>query len=118
MSAVRHAELVIDRGEGVWVFDEDGNRYLDATASLWYANVGHGRREIADAVAAQLAKLEAYSIFGDLANRPALELAERLTRWRRCPRASSSRPAAATRSTRPRSSPAATGTSSGSATAP
>ncbi len=79
MSAVRHAELVIDRGEGVWVFDEDGNRYLDATASLWYANVGHGRREIADAVAAQLAKLEAYSIFGDLANRPALELAERLT---------------------------------------
>jgi putrescine---pyruvate transaminase len=79
MGTVRHAELVIDRAEGVWVFDEDGNRYLDATASLWYANVGHGRREIADAVTAQLGKLESYSIFGDLANRPALELAERLT---------------------------------------
>jgi putrescine---pyruvate transaminase len=79
MGTVRHSELVIDRGEGVWVFDEDGRRYLDATASLWYANIGHGRREIAAAVAAQLAKIESYSTFGDLANRPALELSERLT---------------------------------------
>ena len=79
MGAVRHSEFVIERGEDVWVFDEDGRRYFDATASLWYANVGHGRREIADAVAAQLGKLEAYSTFGEFANRPALELAERLT---------------------------------------
>jgi putrescine---pyruvate transaminase len=79
MGAVRHGELVIDRGEDVWVFDEDGNRYLDATASLWYANIGHGRREIADAVVAQMGKIEAYSAFGDFATRPGLELAERLT---------------------------------------
>jgi putrescine---pyruvate transaminase len=79
MGAVRHAELVIDRGEDVWVWDDQGNRYLDATASLWYANVGHGRPEIAAAVAAQMAKLEAYSAFGDFACRPALELAEKLT---------------------------------------
>jgi putrescine---pyruvate transaminase len=79
MGAVRHSEFVIERGEDVWVFDEDGRRYFDATASLWYANVGHGRREIAEAAAAQLAKLEAYSTFGDFANRPALELADRLT---------------------------------------
>ena len=39
---------------GPWVFDADGHRYLDATASLWYANLGHGRAEIADAVAAQM----------------------------------------------------------------
>jgi adenosylmethionine-8-amino-7-oxononanoate aminotransferase len=79
MGAVRHGELVIDRGEDVWVFDEDGNRYLDATASLWYSNIGHGRREIADAVAAQMGKIEAYSAFGDFVTRPGLELAERLT---------------------------------------
>ncbi len=79
MGAVRHAELVLERGEDVWVYDEDGRRYLDATASLWYANVGHGRPEIAEAVRAQLGRLEAYSGFGDFANRPALELAERLT---------------------------------------
>lgn len=78
MGAVRHAELVIERGEDVWVWDSDGRRYLDATASLWYANVGHGRTEIADAIAAQLAKIEAYSAFGDFASQPALELADRL----------------------------------------
>lgn len=71
-------DLVIDRGEGVYVFDEGGRRYLDATASLWYCNVGYGRREIAEAAAAQMAKLSAYSTFGDLSNRPAIELAERV----------------------------------------
>jgi putrescine---pyruvate transaminase len=78
MAAVRHAELVIDRGEDVWVWDREGRRYLDATASLWYANVGHGRPEIAAAVAAQMARLEAYSAFGDFASAPALELAATL----------------------------------------
>jgi len=78
MGAVRSDELVIERGEDVWVWDEDGRRYLDATASLWYANVGHGRPEIARAIAEQLGKIEAYSSFGDLASRPALELCERL----------------------------------------
>jgi putrescine---pyruvate transaminase len=78
MGAVSASELVVERGEGVWVYDADGTRYLDATASLWYANIGHGRGEIADAVAAQMRKLEAYSTFGDFGNRPAGELSERL----------------------------------------
>jgi putrescine---pyruvate transaminase len=78
MGSVRSSELVIERGDDVWVWDREGRRYLDATASLWYANVGHGRPEIAEAVAAQMARLEAYSAFGDLANEPALELAEML----------------------------------------
>ena len=51
MGSVRAAELVIERGEDVWVWDREGRRYLDATASLWYANVGHGRPEIAKLVA-------------------------------------------------------------------
>jgi adenosylmethionine-8-amino-7-oxononanoate aminotransferase len=78
MAAVRRNEFVISRGEGVWLWDEDGNRYLDGSASLWYCNVGHGRAEIADAVAAQMKELEAWSIFGDVATPPALELAEKL----------------------------------------
>jgi adenosylmethionine-8-amino-7-oxononanoate aminotransferase len=78
MASVRGNEIVISRGEGVWLWDEDGNRYLDGSASLWYCNVGHGRAEIADAVAAQMKKLEAWSIFGDAATPPALDLAERL----------------------------------------
>ena len=78
MAEVDGNELVIDRGEDVWVYDEGGRRYLDASGSLWYANAGHGRREIAAAVGEQLRKLEAYSTFAELANRPALELADRL----------------------------------------
>ncbi len=70
--------LVIDRAEGVYVFDEDGRRYLDAHAALWLVNVGYGRREIIEAVARQAEKLSWFSSFGGFANRPSIELAERL----------------------------------------
>lgn len=79
MGAVAQDHLVLAGGEGAWVWDEDGRRYLDGSAALWYANLGHGRPEIAEAVAQQLRTLDAYSIFGDYANRPALDLAERLS---------------------------------------
>jgi putrescine aminotransferase len=78
MGAVSQRELLIERGEGVWVYDADGKRYFDGTASLWYANIGHGRAEVAEAVAAQMRTLEAYSTFGDFGNRPANMLTERL----------------------------------------
>jgi putrescine---pyruvate transaminase len=78
MGAVSQKELLIERGDGVWVYDSDGKRYFDATASLWYANIGHGREEVAEAVARQMRTLEAYSTFGDFGNRPANELTERL----------------------------------------
>ncbi len=78
MAAVSRSELVIVRGEGVFVWDDQGRRYLDGSSSLWYANVGHGRTEIRDAITAQLSELESFHTFGDFANRPALELAERL----------------------------------------
>ncbi|WP_250549360.1 aspartate aminotransferase family protein [Pseudonocardia sp. H11422] len=78
MGAVRRAEFVLTRGDDVWLFDDAGSRYLDATASLWCVNVGHGRREIADAVATQMRELATYQTFGDLANPPALALTRRL----------------------------------------
>ncbi|WP_028066298.1 aminotransferase family protein [Solirubrobacter soli] len=78
MGAVSRDEFIIDRGEGPWVFDEAGTRYLDGTASLWYANLGHGRTEIADAVAAQMKRIEAYHTFADVSNRQAITLCERL----------------------------------------
>ena len=78
MAAVRGNEFVVSRGEGVWLWDEDGNRYLDGSASLWYCNIGHGRVEVAEAVHRQMERLEAWSIFGDIATPPALELAARL----------------------------------------
>jgi putrescine---pyruvate transaminase len=78
MAAARDSPFVVDRAEGVWVWDREGRRYLDGSASLWYANVGHGRREIADAVHAQMSRLEAYSTYGEMTNAPAEELASRL----------------------------------------
>ena len=74
MAAVAGHELVIARGEGVHVWDADGRRYLDGSASLWHCHVGHGREEIVEAIARQLRTLEAYQTFGDLANGPALDL--------------------------------------------
>jgi adenosylmethionine-8-amino-7-oxononanoate aminotransferase len=70
--------LEIVRGEGCRVWDADGRRYLDATASLWYCAAGHGRREIAAAIDAQLARLEAYHTFARFTNRPEDQLAELL----------------------------------------
>lgn len=78
MSRVQHEPFIIDRGEGIYAYDEEGNRYLDAAASLWYMNVGYGRDEIIDAMTAQARKLPAFHTFIDYATRPPLELAERI----------------------------------------
>ena len=79
MGKVRDHPLLLTAGEDVWVRDEGGRRYLDATASLWYCNVGHGRESIREAVSAQMAELEAYSTFGDFSNPPAERLARKLS---------------------------------------
>ena len=78
MGAVDGDRMVITRGEGSYVWDDAGRRYFDATASLWYANFGHGRPEITDAVAKQLRTLDSYNLFGYNANQPAIELADRV----------------------------------------
>jgi putrescine---pyruvate transaminase len=69
------AFLEIVRGEGSRVFDRDGNSYIDGTASLWYCAVGHGRDEIAEAVAKQMRELSGYHVFARFTNPPQDELA-------------------------------------------
>jgi putrescine---pyruvate transaminase len=78
-SPARPSFVAIVRGEGATVWDAAGVEYVDAMASLWYCAVGHGRAEIADAVATQLGTLAAYSCFEPFTNRPADELADRVT---------------------------------------
>ena len=78
MSAVKRGEIVIARGEGAYLWDEQGRRYLDAPAGLWYCNIGHGRKEIADAVARQMAQIETYHTFQQFATRPPIDLAARI----------------------------------------
>jgi len=66
------------RGQGALVWDDKGNELVDGMASLWYCAVGHGRKEIADAVAAQISTLEAYSTFDPFTSEPVEKLAEKL----------------------------------------
>ena len=60
--------ITIARGEGALVWDDQENEYIDAMASLWYCNVGHGRWEIVDQVASQMAVLENYNTFDIFTN--------------------------------------------------
>src|SRR5215831_165908 len=78
MASLAGQAVTIVRGEGSYVYDDRGRPYLDALASLWYCNVGHGRAELADAVAAQMRQLAAYQTFEPFTNPPAEALARRV----------------------------------------
>ncbi len=71
-------ELVVERGEGVWVWTQQGKKLLDGFAGLAVVNVGHGRREIAEAVAEQTVRLAYYPTTRQFSNPPAAALAARL----------------------------------------
>lgn len=72
------ARTVISQAEGAYVFDEQGNKFLDGMAGLWCVNVGHGRQEIIDAIADQLQTLDYFSTFYNLTHPTAAELANKL----------------------------------------
>jgi adenosylmethionine-8-amino-7-oxononanoate aminotransferase len=65
-------------GQRLAVVGCNGRQYIDAIGSLWYCQVGHGRTEIAEAVAAQISTLETYSTFDPFTNQKADELAAKL----------------------------------------
>jgi adenosylmethionine-8-amino-7-oxononanoate aminotransferase len=68
---------VLERGDGAYVWDDAGNRYLDGLAGLFVTQVGHGRRVIAEAAAAQASKLAYFPLWG-YAHPTAIELSDRL----------------------------------------
>ena len=72
--------LIVERADGVHVWDVDGRRYLDGTASLWNVNVGHNRPEVKRAIVEQLDRLAYYSTFATTSNPPAIALSRRLVR--------------------------------------
>jgi adenosylmethionine-8-amino-7-oxononanoate aminotransferase len=71
------ASSVIVKGEGVYIYDAEGNRLLDGPAGMWCMQTGYGRREIADAVAEQIMTLSYATSFTVINNRE-VELAERI----------------------------------------
>lgn len=70
---------VIIGAEGAYVRDSNGKRYLDGIAGLWCVNIGHGRKEMADAIAEQVMAMEYYNPFGHSTNAPAAILANKLS---------------------------------------
>jgi adenosylmethionine-8-amino-7-oxononanoate aminotransferase len=75
-----HAPLpIIVAGEGCYVYDADGKRYLDGLAALFCVNAGHGRPELAEAAAAQIRELDFYTTWS-YAHPRAIELAERIAK--------------------------------------
>lgn len=69
---------IITRGEGVYIYDADGNKLLDGMSGLWCVNIGYGRDELVDAAAAQMRVLPYYNSFFQCANPPSIELARML----------------------------------------
>ena len=69
---------VITRAEGIYLWDSEGHKILDAMSGLWCVNVGYDQRELIDAATKQLTELPFYNSFFQTANVPAIELAELL----------------------------------------
>ncbi|MEL6601482.1 MAG: aminotransferase class III-fold pyridoxal phosphate-dependent enzyme, partial [Pseudomonadota bacterium] len=80
-NAVTHRQVgahVIDRGEGVYVYDDQGRRFIEGMAGLWCCGLGFGDAELISAAQEQMAKLPYYHLFGGRSHEPAIELAERI----------------------------------------
>ena len=71
---------IIVKGEGVWIWDVDGHKMVDGVGGLWSANLGFGRREIRDAMVAQLDELPFYNVFRGTTHARAIELSTRLVK--------------------------------------
>ncbi len=71
-------QLCLDRGEGIYVYDSDGNKYIEGLAGLWCTSLGYSNTEVMDAITEQLHKLPFTHTFGGKTHRPIMDLAEKL----------------------------------------
>jgi taurine-pyruvate aminotransferase len=71
--------MIVEKGDGAWITDTDGNRYLDGMSGLWCVNVGYGREELARAAYEQLKQMSFYPLMKS--HLPAIELGEKLNQW-------------------------------------
>ncbi|MEW9031404.1 MAG: aminotransferase class III-fold pyridoxal phosphate-dependent enzyme, partial [Planifilum fimeticola] len=71
--------LIITGGDGAWVTDLEGNRYLDAMSGLWCVNLGYSEKELAEAAYDQLRQMPYYPL--TQSHLPAIALSEKLNEW-------------------------------------
>jgi 4-aminobutyrate--pyruvate transaminase len=73
-----HGPLVLEHGNGIFVYDNEGRPYIEGMAGLWCAALGYGNEELIEAATAQMRKLSFAHLFTGLSHDPAIELAERI----------------------------------------
>src|SRR5882724_13246610 len=74
----RKGSRIVTRGEGIYIYDADGRRLLDAMSGLWCVGLGYGRQELVEAARRQMLELPFYNSFFQTAHPPAIELARLL----------------------------------------
>jgi 4-aminobutyrate--pyruvate transaminase len=74
----RVGPIVIDRGSGIYVYDDEGREYIEGLAGLWSVGVGFGEKRLVEAATRQMAKLPYYHIFAHKTHEPSTLLAEKL----------------------------------------
>ena len=70
--------VLLERGEGIYVYDHDGKQYIDGLAALWNVAVGHGRRELGEAALEQMSTLGFNNSYEGYTNEPAIRLAKKV----------------------------------------
>jgi 4-aminobutyrate--pyruvate transaminase len=71
-------QMVVERGEGVYIYDSSGKQYLEGLAGLWCTGLGYGNRELIDTISEQLSKLSFTHMFGGKTHQPGIDLADKL----------------------------------------
>ncbi|MFJ8244792.1 aspartate aminotransferase family protein [Peribacillus asahii] len=71
--------FIFSEGKGIYLYDVLGNKIMDGMSSLWNVNIGHGRKEIAEAATEQMSKLAFSSCFSTFSNEPVIKLAEKIS---------------------------------------
>ena len=74
----KNGPLVIARGQGVWVYDNQGNAYIEGMAGLWCTALGFGEQRLVEAASKQMQELPFYHLFASKSTNPAINLAEKL----------------------------------------
>ena len=70
--------IIAERGEGIYIYDVNGDRYIDGMSMLWNVNLGHGQKELAEAAQEQASKLAFSSAFNGYSHVSAIRLAEKI----------------------------------------
>ena len=71
-------QLKVDRGDGVYVYDSEGNKYLEGLAGLWCTSLGYGNQELIDTAADAMSRLSYTHMFGGKTHQPGIDLADKL----------------------------------------